>query len=64
MNEVLPEKLSLGVDEAEVGSIKKSISIGFTEDGKETEESAGKVVNVYYTADVNVNPDGTVSLDD
>ena len=64
MNEVLPEKLSLGVNEAEVGSIKKSISIGFTEDGKETEESAGKVVNVYYTADVNVNPDGTVSLDD
>ena len=35
-----------------------------TEDGKETESSAGKTSYIYYEAEVTVEPDGTLSIEE
>lgn len=45
------------------GQLKTTFDIRFTEDGKETESSGGKVTYVYYEGAVNVNEDGTLSID-
>ena len=38
--------------------------VRFTEDGKETESSAGKTSYIYYEAKVTVGPDGTLTIEE
>lgn len=45
-----------------LGEVKATFSINVTEDGKETIQSAGKSVEQYYTADFEVQSDGSVVL--
>ena len=46
------------------GKQHTSFVVRFTEDGKETESSAGKTSYIYYEAEVTVEPDGTLSIEE
>ena len=46
------------------GQQHTSFVVRFTEDGKETESSAGKTSYIYYEAEVTVEPDGTLSIEE
>lgn len=46
------------------GQQHTSFIVRFTEDGKETESSAGKTSYIYYEAKVTVEPDGTLSIEE
>lgn len=46
------------------GEQHTSFIVRFTEDGKETESSAGKTSYIYYEAKVTVEPDGTLSIEE
>lgn len=46
------------------GERHTSFIVRFTEDGKETESSAGKTSYIYYEAKVTVEPDGTLSIEE
>ena len=46
------------------GEQHTSFVVRFTEDGKETESSAGKTSYIYYEAEVTVEPDGTLSIEE
>ncbi len=48
----------------ELGKQHTSFIVCFTEDGKETETSAGKTSYIYYEAKVTVEPDGTLSIEE
>ena len=47
-----------------MGRQTASFTIRFTEDGKETESSAGKTSIIYYEGKATVNPDGSLSIED
>lgn len=47
-----------------LGEQHTSFVVRFTEDGKETESSAGKTSYIYYEAKVTVEPDGTLSIEE
>lgn len=46
------------------GQQHTSFIVRFTEDGKETESSAGKTSYIYYEAKVTVGPDGTLTIEE
>lgn len=46
------------------GEQHTSFVVRFTEDGKETESSAGKTSYIYYEAEVTVEADGTLSIEE
>ena len=47
-----------------MGRQNTTFTIRFTEDGKETESSAGKTSIIYYEGKATVNPDGSLSIED
>ena len=47
-----------------MGRQTATFTIRFTEDGKETESSAGKTSIIYYEGKATVNPDGSLSIED
>ena len=47
-----------------MGRQTASLTIRFTEHGKETESSAGKTTIIYYEGKATVNPDGSLSIED
>ncbi len=47
----------------EFGGRTASFVVRFTEDGKETESSAGKTSYIYYEAQVTVGEDGQLSIE-
>lgn len=63
IKEVLPSPSELSNKGRDIGSQKTTLVVGFTEDGKEIESSAGEESIVYYKAEMTVNPDGTVSVE-
>lgn len=47
-----------------VGAIETSFDVNVTENGKEMVESAGKKSLQYYQIQFNVQPDGSVEMED
>lgn len=64
IKEVLPRTSSVLNRGRQVGAQETTFDIRFTEDGKETEVSGGKVTTLYYEAEVHVNADGTLSVEE
>lgn len=64
IEEVVPSGISQFNKDKELGKQTTSFIVCFTEDGKETETSAGKTSYIYYEAKVTVEPDGTLSIEE
>lgn len=61
ISEVLPRSTGLMNRGRDIGAQEADFKICFTEDGKETETSGGKVTHLYYEAKILVNADGTIT---
>lgn len=64
VKEILPKKTALLNKGRNIGAQETTFDIRFTEDGKETEVNGGKVTYLYYEAEVQVNADGTLSVEE
>lgn len=64
IEEVLPKKNALLNRGRNVGAQETTFEVRFTEDGKETEVNGGKTTYLYYEAEVRVNADGTLSVEE
>ena len=63
ISEVLPRSTGLMNRGRDIGAQEADFKICFTEDGKETESSAGKTSYIYYEAQVTVGEDGQLSIE-
>ena len=64
IEEEVPAGMSHFNRNKEPGKQTTSFTVRFTEDGKETESSAGKTSIIYYEGKATVNPDGSLSIED
>lgn len=64
IEEEVPAGMSHYNRNKELGKQHTSFIVRFTEDGKETETSAGKTSYIYYEAKATVEPDGTLSIEE
>lgn len=62
IQEEVPAGVSSFTSTREVGNQKTTFVVRFTEDGKETESSAGRTSTIYYEARATVEPDGTITI--
>ena len=64
IEEEVPAGMSHFNRNKEPGKQTTSFTVRFTEDGKETESSAGKTSIIYYEGKATVNSDGSLSIED
>lgn len=64
IEEVVPAGSTVFNRNRNIGEQHTSFIVRFTEDGKETESSAGKTTYIYYEGKVTVGADGTLSIEE